>query len=222
MRQHCWYLPWLSLVPICVSIASAQSAIDFNIGFGGAWNSASGGGIDNFNSPNAFGACTLGSKDPACEALPRLNAFMLGFGGDVMIKQKLGFGFDYSLQPNQPNYGPLQDRQEFYDFDAVFRPIQTKRMALNLEGGIGGSRTSFSINQNQCVGVAVCSNYTSPVGTTNHFQVHIGVGVQLFVTEHFFVRPEFDVHVVNGLTDVWGSNFVPAAMVWVGYNLGSK
>ena len=126
------------------------------------------------------------------------------------------------VQPAQQNYGPLQDRQLFYDFDAIYRPISTKKAALNVEAGIGGARTSFSYSQTGCVGTAVCSTQSSPVGTASHFQTHFGVGVQVFVTEHLFIRPQFDVHIANGLTDQFGSNFVPSAMVWIGYNLGSK
>ncbi len=223
MRKFCRYLPLLSLVPFCVSLASAQSAVDINMGFGGAWASANNSGIENANSlNNAFGSCTPSTSDPNCEALPKLNAFMLGFGGDVMFKPKFGFGVEYAIQPAQQNYGPLKDRQSFVDFNGIYRPIQTKRAALNIEGGIGDARTSFSYTQSSCVGTAVCSSQNSPVGSANHFDGHIGVGVQIYVTEHIFVRPQFDLHLVSGLTDQFGSNVVPSAMVWVGYNLGSK
>jgi hypothetical protein len=60
------------------------------------------------------------------------------------------------------------------------------------------------------------------VGSSNHFQVHAGVGVQIFLTEHVFIRPQFDFHYVPGLTDQFGSNMVPAAMVWLGYSIGDR
>ncbi len=223
MKRICRYLPLLSLLPLCVPLAHGQAAVDINIGFGGAWDSANASGIDNANSlSNAFGSCTPGSKDVNCQALPALSGFFLGFGGDVMVKEKLGVGVDFSVQPAQQNYGPLQSRQLFYDFDAIYRPISTKKAALNIEGGIGGARTSFSYTQSSCVGTAVCSSQASPVGSASHFQEHLGVGVQIMLTDHFFIRPQFDVHFVQGLTDQFGRNVVPQAMVWVGYNLGSK
>ena len=104
----------------------------------------------------------------------------------------------------------------------LIRSIQTKRAALNLEGGIGGARSSFSITQTACVGTAVCSSSASAVGVASHFQEHVGVGAQFNLTEHIFVRPQFDLHFVNGFTDQFGRNFVPSATVWVGYTLGSK
>ena len=218
MKRFGRYLSLVCLAPLCMSIASAQNAIDVNVGFGGAWDSANKSGIDS----NTGNSCTPGSSGSTCQSLSALSGFFLGFGGDVMVKDKLGVGVNFMIQPAQQNYGPLQDRQSFYDFNAIYRPIQTKKAALNIEGGIGGARTSFSYTQTSCVGTAVCSTQASPVGTASHFQEHIGVGVQIFVTEHFYIRPQFDIHIVNGLTDQFGSNFVPSAMVWVGYNLGSK
>lgn len=217
------YLPLLTMLSFGVPFAFPQSALDVQIGFGGAWASANKGGIDSANSlTNAFGSCTPGGNDVNCLKLPTLSGFFLGFGGDVMVKDKIGFGMNYSIQPAKQDYGPLQDRQSFFDIDAVFKPIQTKKAALNLNAGIGIARTSFSFTQTSCVGTAVCSTGTSPVGAANHFQEHLGVGVQLFLTEHIYVRPQFDVHFVNGFTDQFGRNVVPQAMVWVGYNLGSK
>ena len=222
LKQIVRCLPLLSLLPFCIPLASGQAAIDVNVGFGGAWDSASKLGIDNASSSNAFGSCTPGSSDIFCQASPTLSGFFLGFGGDVMFKEKFGAGVDFTIQPAKADYGPLQFRQAFYDFNAIYRPIHTKRAALNLEAGIGGARTAFSYTQSSCVGTAVCSSQTSPVGNATHFQEHVGVGVQLFLTEHIFIRPQFDVHFVNGFSDQFGRNVVPAATVWVGYNLGSK
>lgn len=223
MKRTRRHLSWLSLLPFCIPLASAQSALDVNVGFGGAWNSANKSGIDNANSTtNAFGSCTPGLRDVNCQTLPALSGFFLGFGGDVMIKPKFGAGVNYTVQPAKSDYGPLQARQSFYDFNAIFRPIETKKAALNLEAGIGGARTSFSYTQSSCVGTAVCTSQSSPVGTASHFQEHFGAGVQLFLTDHIYVRPQFDIHFVNGFTDQYGRNFVPSAMIWVGYNLGSK
>ena len=139
-----------------------------------------------------------------------------------MLSNHLGAGAQVSFQPNRPDYGPLQYRQTFYDFDGVYSPLNEKKYSVLLEGGIGGARTSFSFNQTSCVGVAVCSFSALPVGNTNHFQIHAGAAVQIYVTEHVFIQPEFDLHYVPNLTDQFGSNVVPAGMVWVGYSTGSR
>jgi opacity protein-like surface antigen len=204
------------------TFATAQTSFDVNLGFGGAWDTANSGGIDNLSSPNAFGSCAPGTGDQYCQSLPSLNGFFLGFGGDLMLFKHLGAGFSASLQPTLQNYGPLQDRQAFYDFNAIYAPINTKRASLRINGGIGAAHTGFSLNQSGCVGTAVCSNYTEPIGSTNHFDVTVGVGLQLYVTDHIFIRPEYDYHYASGLDNQFGHNYVSEAMVWVGYSFGER
>jgi opacity protein-like surface antigen len=217
-----WSLTGATLLLFGASLASAQTSFDVNLGFGSAWDSANSGGIDNASSLNAFGACTPNSGDANCESLSKLNGFFLGFGGDLMLYKHLGVGFEASLEPTRQTYGPLNSRQAFYDVNAIYAPIATKRVSLQLEGGVGGARTSFSFSESGCVGTAVCTTSTEPIGSATHFQVHVGVGVQIFLTSHIFVKPEFDFHYVPGLTNQFGSDAVPEAMLWVGYSFGER
>jgi hypothetical protein len=217
-----WSLTGATLLMFGASLASAQTSFDVNLGFGTAWDSANSGGIDNASSLNAFGACTPNSGDPDCQSLAKLNGFFLGFGGDLMLYKHLGVGFEASVQPSRETYGPLESRQAFYDVNAIYAPISTKRYSLQFIGGVGGARTSFAYSQSGCVGTAVCSTSTEPVGTASHFQVHVGVAVNIFVTQHIFIKPEFDLHYVPGLTNQFGSDAVPEAMVWVGYSFGER
>ncbi len=215
----------LSLLPaalFCAQIAGAQSAVDVNIGFGGAHASANGGGLDNANSTNAFGSCVVSSADPNCQATPSLGGFFLGLGGDVMLNKRFGVGAEINLQPAKQDYGPLQYRQNFYDFNGIYAPVNQRRVRVQLEGGIGGAKTSFYYNQSSCVGTAVCTSASQLIGSTNHFQVHGGAGVQIFLTQHLFVRPQFDLHYVPNLNQQFGSNAVPSGTVWVGYSFGER
>jgi hypothetical protein len=217
-----WCFMGATLLVLGASLASAQTSFDLNVGFGSAWDSSNSGGIDNASSLNAFGACTPNSGDANCQSLPGLNGFFLGFGGDLMLYKHFGVGFEASLQPSRESYGPLASRQAFYDVNGIYAPIASKRAALQLEAGVGGARTSFAYTESGCVGTAVCTTSTEPVGTANHFNVHVGVGVQIFLTEHIFIKPEFDFHYVPGLTNQFGSDAVPEGMVWVGYSFGER
>lgn len=221
MRRTFRYLPLLALPLLCTQFARGQAGVDINLGFGTVHDKANSGGIDNGNSPtNAFGTCTPGSGDTYCQSLPSMGGFFMGVGGDIMFKKHFGFGFDADFRPARGNYGPLLYRETFLDFDGVYEPISTKRAAVRLQGGIGFARTSFAINESGCVGTVVCSSETEPVGNASHFAVHFGAGVQIYVTEHVYVRPEFDLHYAPGLDNQFGSNLAPAGMVWIGYNLG--
>src|SRR5579862_7624339 len=217
-----WSLCGAAVLLCGAPLVHAQTSLDVKLGFGSAWDSANSAGIDNAASINAFGACTPNSGDTNCQSLPKLNGFFLGFGADIMAFKHFGAGFQASLQPSRQSYGPLNSRQGFYDFNGIYAPIATKRATLEFEGGVGVARTSFSLTQTGCVGTAVCSTATEPVGNANHFDANVGVGVQLYLTDHIFVRPEFDYHYVPGLNNQFGSNSVPEAMVWVGYSFGER
>jgi hypothetical protein len=222
VKQTFRYLAITSGLLMYASFANAQSSFDVNIGFGGAHAKSSGQGIDGASSTNAFGGCLLGSGDSACQPTPSLSGFFLGLGGDVMFTKHFGVGAEVNLQPARSDYGPLQYRQTFYDVNGIYAPINQKRVQLQLQGGIGGAKTGFSFTQSSCVGTAVCSSVAQPVGSANHFQVHAGVGLQLYLTQHVFVRPQFDLHYVPNLTQQFGTNTVPEAMIWVGYNFGER
>jgi len=227
VKRICRYLPILSLLLLCVPFAGAQSSVDFMLGGGGAHDKAATTGLDNSSltqcaSPNI-------SSGGTCASTPALSGFFLGFGGDAILWKNFGIGGEVSFQPartqfiNIPGFGALNYRQTFYDINGIYEPVHSKRASLQLQGGIGAARTGLSINQNSCVGSA-CVNQTQPVVNSNHFQIHAGVGVSLFVTEHIFIRPQFDIHYVPNFTTQpgFGSDLVTAGMVWVGYNFGSR
>ena len=64
--------------------------------------------------------------------------------------------------------------------------------------------------------------YRNRSGMRPIFQVHTGVGVQFFLTQHLFIRPQFDLHYVPNLTQQFGSNAVPEGKIWVGYSFGER
>ena len=222
MKRVSSYFSLSALLLVCASLASAQSTFDLNMGFGTARVGSSGSGIDNASSINAFGTCVPSSADTFCQATPGLGGFFLGLGGDVMFTKRFGVGAEVNLQPAKSDYGPLQFRQTFYDFNGIFAPVNQKRFLVQLAGGIGGARTGFSFTENSCVGTAVCSNVSQPVGNSSHFQVHTGVGFQVMLTDHLFIRPQFDLHYVPNFTDQFGSNVVPQGSVWFGYSFGDR
>ncbi len=213
MKHHYRYA-LLGLLSVLAPAVRAQSAVDFNVGLGTTHVSAASGGIDN----TTFGSCTpAGNNSATCQTLPSLGGLFLGIGGDIMFTDRFGAGAQIALTPATSNYGPLKYRQTFFDGNGLYEPVRNKRYVLQLQSGLGVARTSFSYNSTSCVGTAVCTSQTQPVGSSGHFQVHLGAAVQVFVTEHIFVKPQFDYHYVPGLTDQFGGNSVPMFMINVGY-----
>jgi hypothetical protein len=59
--------------------------------------------------------------------------------------------------------------------------------------------------------------YTNFLGSTNHLQLHTGVGLRIYVTPNIFIRPQFDYHWVRNLQE-FSSNSVPAYSVAIGFS----
>jgi len=216
MRRTWFYLPLL-FFPV---LAHAQSALDVNVNFGSAWNSASGAGIDNLSSSNALGGCVVNSGDPYCQSTPKLSGFFLGFGGDIMFREHFGAGAEINFQPVHQAYGPIKSRQTFVDVNGIYEPLVSKRAIVQLQAGIGSATTGFIFSQSGCVGTAVCTTENSALGSATHFQVHLGAGIQIPIKERFFIRPQFDLHYVPNFTNQFGSDWAPEATVAVGYHFG--
>jgi len=206
------YLAPVSLLALCAPFVSAQTAADVAIGFGTAHDSA------NVNPVNTAGwGCATGTN-----CLPTLSGLFMGFSADVMLTKRYGFGGEVNLQPTRTDYGTFaQSRQIFYDFNGIYVPLSEKRFSFRVEGGVGGARTSYIENSQGCIGTS-CINQTQPIANWSHFQVHAGVGVSIYVTEHIFIRPQFDYHYVPGLNNQFGSNSVPQGTIWIGYAMGSR
>lgn len=216
MKRVYSYLPFAILL-FCTPLARAQGSFDVAMGFGTARAKANAFGIDTTN----FGSCVVTPTSTTCEATPALGRLFMGFQGDAMVNKHLGFGAGLNFQPTKGNYGPLLYRQLFYDFDGLYTPVNNKKVQLRLEGGIGGGHSAFSYQQTACIGTAVCTTQSASVGSSNHLQVHVGAGVQIYVKDHFFVRPEFDFREVPGFANhQFGTNQVYGFTVWAGYNFG--
>jgi Outer membrane protein beta-barrel domain len=228
VRRFSRYLLLLPLLIFSISIANAQSAFDFNIGFGAIQDSAASGQLNQALLP-----CS-GPNDiyGPCVSTPSLSGFMLGFGGDLMLWKSFGVGAEISLQPAKQNYvnlnasaasnglttQSLQTRMTLYDFDGIFQPVNTKKVSLKIKGGIGGANLKF-YESGSASNALFNQNFSQYFASSNHFQIHGGLGVQIYVTEHVFLRPEFNVHWVRNLTE-FGRETVVEELVWLGYSWG--
>ena len=150
-----------------------------------------------------------------------MSGFFLGFGGDVMFRQHLGVGAEVNFQPVHQTYGPLQYRQTFVDVNGIYEPIINKHAIVQLQAGLGSATTGLTFSESSCVGANIaCGSSTTPIASATHFQLHFGVGIQIPIKEHFFVRPQFDLHYVPNLTNEFGSDLVPEATIALGYHFG--
>ena len=83
---------------------------------------------------------------------------MMGFGGDLMLWKKFGVGAEVAFparqrdlrEPERVGRGrsglntlAVQSRMTLFDFNGIYQPVSTKKVALKLEGGIGGANLKF-------------------------------------------------------------------------------
>ena len=231
MRRISPYLPLFFVLPCCVPLASAQSQFDLNLGFGAIHDSANSTQVDQ-----TLNSCTVNDVNGPCVSTSSLSGFTLGFGGDLMLKKKFGVGAEVAFQPGKQTYIPnltalaaeygvntftIQSRMTLFDFNGIYQPISTKKVQLKLMAGIGDANLKFYENTSSS-SVLGNQNLSQYAQSSNHLNVHGGVGVDVFVTDHIFVRPEFDIHYVPNLNQNFGSTAVIQGMVWVGYSWGDR
>ncbi|MGD0909381.1 MAG: hypothetical protein ABSA96_17505 [Candidatus Acidiferrales bacterium] len=206
----------LVLLFTSVSQASAQGVSAY-FGVGSANNSAA-------TSAGCPSQQILDNVTGVCEPAPTMGGVFGVFGADFMIKSHLGFNAEDTFRFAQENYLPtvgINARPSFYDFNAVYQPTSgDARIVPVIEGGIGGAKVSFYVNQSSCVSAAVCTNYSQEFASSNHFQVHGAVGVKLYVKSDVFIKPQIDFHWVDNLNQLYGRNIVPVYTVSIGYTFG--
>ena len=231
MRRICRYLPLLVLLLGSIQLAGAQSLIDPNIGFGAVIDKALTTGIDQ----NTFLPCSAESGG-ACSTTPKLNSFALGLGVNLMLWEHFGVGMEAVLQPGKHDYAvlpaivsqgvvlqsasTLQSRVTFYDFNGIYQPIHTKKATVQLIGGAGGTNMKFYDSQSSS-SLLGNSSYSQAISSSNHLNVHAGIGVQVYLNDHMFIRPQLDIHYVPNFSQ-FGSDMVMQAMVWAGYTIGDR
>jgi hypothetical protein len=151
----------------------------------------------------------------------------VGLGVNLMLWEHFGVGMEAVMQPGKHSYADvpslgatLQSRVTFYNFNGIYQPVNTKKATLQLIGGFGGTNMKFYLNQSSS-SLLGNTNYSQAISSSNHINLHAGVGVQVYLNDHVFIRPQVDIHYVPNFTQ-FGSNLVEQAMVWVGYTIGDK
>jgi hypothetical protein len=183
----------LSLVlPGLPTLAHAQGFSPF-FGMGTAHNSSG----TTRGCPSGF---LFDNFTGLCEPGPTMGGLFGVFGVDFMFSPHLGVNGEYAFRFSQADYLPaagLKYRPAFYDFNAVWE----------------GSSIEWS------AGINCTATYSAGINA-NHFQVHGAFGLKLYVHGNIFIKPQFDFHYVNNLTDQFGRNWVPQYTGSVGYTFG--
>lgn len=136
------------------------------------------------------------------------------FSADFLIKHQLGVNGEVSWRARQTLYQGFQPfRPLFYDFNGIWVPQISRRVAPELMAGIGAESLRFYQSTFQCSAFGGCTNFTS----SNHFMGHIGGGLRLFVHGNVFVRPEAHLYFVRNNLEFAGPR-VNSVGLSIGYS----
>ncbi len=219
MRKSVCLAIVISFFAFC-SLASAQQG-DAYIGGGTLLSSSP-------SSQARIPGTNCGTNSAGGVLCPEKGGTYLNLGADVIFKGRIGAAFDVNWKASQgaiggPGGQPY--RPLLFTFNGVYQPRLTKKVGLDLFGGVGWQSTRFYSYQatTSCLYFSAC--YTS----SNHFLVDVGAGIRYYVWGHMFLRPEVRVfHVLNN-TDTSGStgfgfssNNVVRVGASIGYTIGPE
>jgi hypothetical protein len=175
----------------------------------------------------AFGVSTLTSPSASANAVSNcINTGICNFqklsggaypafSGDFLIHHNFGVQGEVAWRASQGDYAGfgIPYRPLLWDFNGIYAP-RVGRIGGELMAGIGALSSRFY--QNQIVScssfIGSCTNYVS----SNHFAVHVGGGIRLYVLHSVFVRPEAHYYFVRN-ADV---DFTSNSVFRVGASLG--
>ena len=160
------------------------------------------------------------SNSIASGELAEKGGTYLGVSGDVVgFKRHLGIMVETSWRASQANYFGFETyRPILTDFNALYQPKLSKKVGLDIFGGIGFDTTRFYVPfATSCSGfTGQCINYTS----NHHFMQDLGVGVRYYVWHHAFVRPEVHYYHIDGNNNVNTGGFSTDNLFRVGASVG--
>jgi hypothetical protein len=175
-------------------------------------------GFGTVMSPGAA-ECSPSFSSSLYEICPEKGGFYPNISADVIFHHRIGVGFDAVWRGGQGLFGSSQGqpyRPILYDFNAVYQPRITKKVGLDLMGGIGWQSTRFYGFQ----ATASCEYFYACYTSSNHFLVDVGGGLRYYVWGHVFVRPEAHYYNILNNTDVFTSGNVIRVGASIGYTIG--
>jgi hypothetical protein len=164
-----------------------------------------------------FGFGTLtSSSSSAGSFLAEKGGLYPSVSADVIFHKRVGFGFETTWRGGQGDYFGQPYRPIIVDFNGIYQPHLSKKVGLDLFGGIGLQSTRFYGFQPtfSCEQLNAC--YTS----SHHFLVDVGAGLRYYVWGHVFVRPEFHYYHINNNTADFTNNDVIRVGASIGYTIG--
>lgn len=184
------------------SLSSAQQG-DAMIGFGTTLAAGT-----NSCASSGFNSNCVGAEK---------GGLYTNISADVIFRKRIGIAFDAAWRTKQG----VDDNGQYYrpllfDFNAVYQPRISKKVGLDLAGGVGWQSTRFYgfVPTFSCEQLNAC--YTS----NNHFLVDVAAGLRYYAYGNFFIRPEVHFYHIMNNSDVFTNDNVIRVGASIGYTIG--
>lgn len=152
---------------------------------------------------------------------PKLGGSFLDAGASAMFTKHFGVGGDVSWRATHAAYTGLNLMPLFYDIDGIWQPMKTKRFEPEIHAGLGGMKLDYTYSQTECNPLSGCATASQGVASSAHFQGHFAAAARFYLTDHIFIRPAVDTHVVANLFQ-YGRDVVPEYSLGIGYSFGRE
>lgn len=172
----------------------------------------------------AFGVGTINAPQRSANLLGYTQASLTGgaypaISGDFLLHKNFGIGGEIAWRASQaaPATIPFAPyRPLLWDFDAMYVPRLSKRMAAELSAGIGAESVRFYTPYIYC-SFTGCTNYT----TSTHFLGQFGGGLKIYLRGGLFVRPEAHFYLINNNVE-FSSSYAVRYGGSLGYTFGGR
>ena len=135
------------------------------------------------------------------------------------FKNRVGLNVETSWRYKRASYyGYESDRPIFTDVNALFQPKLTRKIGLDLMGGVGIASNQFYLPGMNACGSAPGTCYTS----SDHFMEHLSGGIRYYGWHrlpHVFVRPEIHYYHIQNNFEFHSDNLFRAGAS-IGYTFG--
>lgn len=155
-----------------------------------------------------------GSCNATSGTCPEKGGFYPSVSADVVFHKRIGFNWETSWRASQGSYVGQPFRPILTDFNALYEPVLSKKVRLDLMGGVGWQSTRFYLPY--CTNGYSCDNFVS----TRHFLTDVGGGIRYYVWGHVFVRPEIHYYYIQNNTDAFSNTNVFRVGASIGYTIG--
>ncbi|MGH9393771.1 MAG: hypothetical protein ACRD1E_06340 [Terriglobales bacterium] len=163
-------------------------------------------------SVDAFLGLNALTASQAVQNIPKLGGGLFPSAGVNLFLGAIGIGAEAAFRAQKSSSGL---RPVYYDVNLLLDPFHISRSIIpEFMLGLGAQSVHDYQNLASCGGASSCISYAS-----SHLALHTGLAVKVYLTEHFFLRPEAHFYFIRN-NQAFQTSSSQRFGVSLGYTLG--